>query len=164
MQRVATLEMAAAKTSAAVQAPFRIDCPAGWRVLPPVQGLLWMCQRPVSAPGEVSENCNVAASDDLGQKGPQAYMSFALASAPQLRAARIVSEGKAQLSGKPAYEVVYDHELVGTPLRVLSTVVLRKGQAYVVTCTSSVSAFPGYEQTFRRTLGTLAFADSGAHR
>jgi hypothetical protein len=67
----------------------------------------------------------------------------------ELSTVRIRSGREVSLNGNPAYEVVYEHDLAQQPLRVLAAIVIRRADAYALTCTSTPAAFAALEPGFR---------------
>jgi hypothetical protein len=143
---------AAAKSAAnlAAKAAFDIECPAPWQTLGPTGDAVWACRASEPSAGGLWPNCNVTMGPTEPDISPQAYFEESLASVPQLRAARRLSGRATALGVAPAYEAVYEHDLLGKPLRVLATIGVLSDRVYGVSCSAAPPAFADNEAQFRR--------------
>jgi hypothetical protein len=70
---------------------------------------------------------------------------------------RVRSGRQVSLHGHPAYEVAYEHDLAQRPLQVLAAIVIRRADAYALTCSSTPAAFAELEPRFRAILESFDF-------
>jgi hypothetical protein len=75
----------------------------------------------------------------------------------ELSTVRVRSGREVSLNGNPAYEVLYEHDLAQQPLQVLAAIVIRRTDAYALTCSSTPAAFAELEPRFRAILESFDF-------
>lgn len=142
--KVEMLEVGEAQEQAAAvraAATFDIDCPAPWQPLGPAAESVWTCRANRPSEGGLWPNCNVTMGPATQNTNPQQYFEQSLASVPQLKAARRLNDRSVSLGGVPAHEAVYEHDLLGRPLRVLATVGVIGTRVYAVSCSAAPEAF-----------------------
>lgn len=139
---------------------FVVQCPAPWRTLGPVGDAVWACRKPQALADGFWPNCNVTEAAIEPSPAPlSAKQPFeaSLMSAPELQRARRVSERDSRLGGQPAFEAVYEHDLMQKPLRVLATLAVHDGRAYAVSCAAPPAAFAAHEPMFRSITQSFRF-------
>jgi len=142
---------------------FEITCLTSWRELGAVGDAAWACRNEQPAAGGFWPNCNVVEAsrerDDVTGEPQSAQQSFeaSLRDTPGLQSARRISESAGQLDRVPAYEAVYEHDLLSKPLRVLTTVAVHGDQTYAVSCASPPEAFAAHVTSFRQITNSFRF-------
>jgi hypothetical protein len=140
-----------------LSATFDIQCPVPWQALGAVADTAWACRADQALPSGWWPNCNVTGGRAEPSTQPKAYFDASLESLPQLRAARRIVERNTTLGAAPAHEVVYEHDLLPKPLRVLATVVVHADRAYAVSCSAPPEAFAASEPMFRKITQSFRF-------
>lgn len=131
-------------------AAFDIDCPAPWQQAGPLGDAIWTCRAPQPSAAGMLPNCNVTLGTTEPEVSAKQYFEESLAAVPQLKAARRISARDTALGIAPAFECVYDHGLLGKPLRVLSTLGVLSDRVYAVNCSAAPEEFAAHEAVFRR--------------
>ena len=141
---------AQALATLAANAAFDIECPAPWRELGPVGDAIWTCRAAQPSAAGLWANCNVTLGTTEPSLSPKQYFEESLAGVPQLKAARRLSARDTALGIVPAFESVYEHDLLGKPLRVLATLGVLSDRAYAVNCSAAPEDFAAHEAQFRK--------------
>jgi hypothetical protein len=106
--------------------------------------------------GWVLAQRNVTLGPAEGSASAKQYFENAL-KGTELSSVRVRSGREVSLNGNPAYEVVYEHDLAQQPLQVLAAIVIRRADAYAITCSSTPAAFAELEPRFRAVLDSFDF-------
>jgi hypothetical protein len=144
-------------TAEKLAATFDIQCPVPWQALGAVAETAWACRADEALPSGWWPNCNVTGGPAEPSTLPKAYFDASLESLPQLKAARRIAERTTTLGAAPAHEVVYEHDLLPKPLRVLATVAVHAEHAYAVSCSAPPEAFAANEPMFRKITQSFRF-------
>jgi hypothetical protein len=139
---------------------FALLCPAPWQALGPIGDAVWACRKSQALADGFWPNCNVteAAADDApSPKTAREHFEASLMSAPELQRARRVSERQSNLGSEPAFEAIYEHDLMQKPLRVLATLAVHNHRAYAVSCAAPPDAFASHEPVFRQITQSFRF-------
>lgn len=135
---------------------FEISCLTSWRELGAVGDAAWACRNEQPTAAGFWPNCNVVEAprerDGVTGEPQSAQQAFeaSLRDTPGLQAARRISESASQLDRVPAYEAVYEHDLLSKPLRVLATVAVHGDRTYAVSCAAPPEAFGANLTSFRQ--------------
>jgi hypothetical protein len=134
---------------------FDIECPATWQALGPVADAVWTCRKQQALPDGFWPNCNV--TEALVERNPNTQAPLSAAEsfetslyAPQLKTARRIADRASALDTEPAYEAIYEHELLTKPLRVIATLAVHANHVYAVSCAAPPEAFAANEAAFRQ--------------
>jgi hypothetical protein len=156
VRRLQTLAAGAQRTAAAsAEKEFSATCPEPWKVVGPIAGGLWGCQAPAPAVKDFHANCNVTRSRVAAGTDPEQYYKSSVAASPQLSAAKLLGGQALTLHRRAAYQVSFEHRLLGPPMRVLATVFVESELAYAVTCTAPAASFDAYAAQFREIAGSF---------
>jgi hypothetical protein len=129
---------------------FDVECPPPWQLLPAGGGVAWACRAERPSSDGLWPNCNVTSGQAPAGLSLKTYLDQSLASVPQLKAARRLADRAGTLGGAPAHEALYDHDLLGRPLRVLATIGSLEGTIYALNCSAAPQAYAAQEARFRR--------------
>jgi hypothetical protein len=146
-----------ASANAKEAATFDIVCPPPWQALGPAGDAVWTCRADRPAANGMWPNCNVTVGQAEPDARPKEILEGELAAIPQLRAARRLSARDTTLASLRAYEAIYEHDLLPTPLRVLATISLLSDRAYGISCSAPPETFAVAEPIFRRITASFRF-------
>jgi hypothetical protein len=135
---------------------FVIDCPASWEQVEPASPTRWACRTVRPLADGFWPNCNLTSGPAEASASAKQYFENAL-TGTELSTVRVRSGREVSLNGNPAYEVVYEHDLAQQPLQVLAAIVIRRADAYALTCSSTPAAFAELEPRFRAILASFDF-------
>lgn len=129
---------------------YTIQCRAPWQALGPIGQGLWGCRTPEPLPSGFYPNCNLTSSRIAPGLTPQQYYQSTTERSAQLTAARQLGGRAIVVRGRAAYEVSFEHESTGIPLRVLASLFVEGDRVYAVTCSAPPANFDAFASRFRQ--------------